>query len=278
MNVGIVGLGLIGGSMAKSISARTAHRVCGFDIDSTVMEAALRCGAVEVPLTAGAIVSCDLILTALLPGATAAWVREHEALISPGAVLIDLCGIKRALSGELTAAARRQGFTYIGGHPMAGREEGGFINSAEDLFDGAFMILTPGESAGGELPGRLERFFTAIGFAGLTLTTAQEHDEIIAYTSQLAHIASSAYVKSPEALRQHGFSAGSFRDLTRVARLDPEMWSELMMGNADFLAVQVERLIENLTQYLEALRSGDRARLHRLLAEGSEKKALAGGR
>ena len=140
------------------------------------------------------------------------------------------------------------------------------------------MILTPGEDAGGELLGELERFFTAIGFAGLTLTTPQEHDRVIAYTSQLAHVASSAYVKSPEALRRHGFSAGSFRDLTRVARLDPEMWSELMSGNADFLAAQVELLIGNLTEYLAALRSGDRARLQRLLKEGCEKKILAGGR
>ena len=278
MQVGIVGLGLIGGSMAKSISARTAHAVRGFDLDNTVMEAALGCGAVEAPLTAEEIAACDLIFTALFPRATVEWAREHGELISPGATLIDLCGIKRAVYSELAAAAGRHGFTYIGGHPMAGREEGGFANAAADLFDGAFMILTPGEDAGGELLGELERFFTAIGFAGLTLTTPQEHDRIIAYTSQLAHVASSAYVKSPEALRRHGFSAGSFRDLTRVARLDPEMWSELMSGNADFLAAQVELLIGNLSEYLTALRGGDRTRLQRLLKEGCEKKILAGGR
>lgn len=278
MNVGIVGLGLIGGSLAKSIKARTAHAVRGFDLDSGVMEAALRCGAVDAPLTAESLADCDLLFAALLPRATVEWVHEHGSLISPGATLIDLCGIKRAVYSELAAAAGRYGFTYIGGHPMAGREEGGFANATAALFDGAYMILTPGENAGKALLDKLERFFAAIGFTGLTLTTPQEHDQIIAYTSQLAHVTSSAYVKSPEALRRHGFSAGSFRDLTRVARLDPVMWSELMSGNADFLAVQVELLIENLEQYLSALRDGDTASLYRLLKEGCEKKILAGGR
>ena len=277
MKIGIVGLGLIGGSMAKSIKARTAYTVQGCDLDGEVVAAARRCGAIDATLGDGDIAACDLILAALLPGDTVAWVSEKGRLFSSQSVLLDLCGIKRAVYSKLAALAHRYGFTYIGGHPMAGRERGGFANSSADLFDGAAMILTPGEDAAPPLMKKLKEFFTAIGFASLTITTPEEHDRIIAYTSQLAHVVSSAYVKSPKALQRRGISAGSFRDLTRVARLDPAMWTELMMGNADFLAEELELLLENLTGYSKALRAGDRELLHRLLAEGHDKKILAGG-
>lgn len=277
MNIGIVGLGLIGGSMAKSIKARTPYRVWGSDLNSEVAAAAGLCGAIDAPLTDENIAACDLILTAILPGATVEWARARGPRISPDTILIDLCGIKRAVYGELQAVASRYGFTYMGGHPMAGKEKWGFAHSSESLFDGAFMILTPGENAALSLLEKLKAFFTGIGFAGLTITTPEEHDKIIAYTSQLAHIVSSAYVKSPEAQRRRGFSAGSYRDLTRVARLDPEMWAELMAGNADFLAGQLELLMENLGDYLAALRNGDREKLRLLLKEGCENKMQAGG-
>ncbi len=277
MKIGIVGLGLIGGSMAKSIKRHTGDTVWGCDRDGKVLAAARDSGAVDAPLTRDNIGACDFILTAILPRATVQWVREHGRYIAPQGILIDLCGIKRDLLAGLTAVARKYGFTYIGGHPMAGREQGGFAASSDDLFDGASMILTPGGEVGEALLERLRDFFAALGFAGLTVTTPEEHDRIIAYTSQLAHITSSAYIKSPEALHRHGFSAGSFRDLTRVARLDPDMWTELMMGNSDFLTEQLERLIGNLSEYLAALREEDGGRLRRLLQDGCEKKILAGG-
>lgn len=277
MNIGIVGLGLIGGSMAKSIKVRTSHTVWGSDINNEVMTTARLCGAIDAPLTDENIASCDIILTAILPQATIDWALEYGRHISQNTILIDLCGIKRAVCSKLTTVANRYGFSYIGGHPMAGKEQGGFVNSTDNLFDGAFMILTPDESVSMPLLEKLKGFFTAIGFAGLTITTPEEHDRVIAYTSQLAHIASSAYVKSPEAQRRRGLSAGSFRDLTRVARLDEDMWVELMAGNADFLAEQLELLIGNLGEYLSALRDGDSEQLRQLLRDGCEKKALAGG-
>lgn len=277
MNIGIVGLGLIGGSMARSIKRHTGHTVWGADIDGGALAAARRSGAVDAPLTGENIARCDLIFTAILPRATVEWAREQGPRISPGALLIDLCGIKRAVCGPLGAAARRYGFTYIGGHPMAGRERGGFAASTDDLFSGADMILTPEGGAAAPLPEGVRALFASLGFAGVTVTTPQEHDRVIAYTSQLAHVTSSAYIKSPEAQRRRGMSAGSFRDLTRVARLDPEMWTELMMGNADLLAGQLELLIANLGEYLAALRGGDEGRLRRLLADGCEKKRMAGG-
>ena len=277
MIIGIVGLGLIGGSMARSIKKHTGYIVRGSDIDGRALAAARRCGAVDEPLTEENIAACDLIFTAIAPRATIQWARQYGSRISPRGILIDLCGIKRSLQAALGAIAGECGFTYIGGHPMAGRERGGFAASTDDLFDGASMILTPGEWAGGPLLERLRLFFTAIGFAELTVTTPEEHDRVIAYTSQLAHIASSAYIKSPEALCQRGLSAGSFRDLTRVARLDPDIWTELMMDNADFLTEQLERYIENLSAFLAALQGGDAAQLHRLREDGCEKKILGGG-
>lgn len=277
MNIGIVGLGLIGGSMARSIKERTPHSVLGSDINGETAAAACLCGAIDGPLADENITGCHIIFTAISPGATVEWVREKGPLISRETVLIDLCGIKRVLSGPLAAAASEHGFTYIGGHPMAGRERWGFAHSSADLFDGAFMILTPGKDVKLPLLEKFKKLFTDMGFAGLTVTTPEEHDRIIAYTSQLAHITSSAYVKSPEAQRRRGLSAGSFRDLTRVARLDPEMWTELMMGNADYLAEQLELLIDNLGQYLAALRRGEAEELRLLLQEGCDKKAAAGG-
>ena len=174
--------------------------------------------------------------------------------------------------------AERAGFHYIGGHPMAGSENGGFVNSDRDLFDGASMILVPDEHTDMQMLEMLKGFFLTIGFERLTFTDQEEHDRLIAYTSQLCHIASNAFVKSPSAQRHMGFSAGSFRDLTRVAKLDEDMWTELFLDNADYLADELELLIDELKPYLVALRAHDDEALRALLREGRELKATAGGR
>ena len=277
MNVGIVGLGLIGGSMAKSTKARTAHTVWGTDLDQETMTLARMSGAVDGPLTDENLRSCDLILVAICPGAAIEWVRSHGDRISKSAILVDLCGVKRVVVEALAPIAEAHGFAYIGGHPMAGRERGGFTASSEDLYVGASMILTPDKRTDMQLLETLKAFFLDIGFAGLTFSDPEEHDRIIAFTSQLAHIASSAYVKSPEAQRRRGFSAGSFQDMTRVARLDEDMWTELFLDDADYLVKELDILIENLTAYSKALKSGDGSRVRALLREGREKKAAAGG-
>ncbi len=277
MKVGIVGLGLIGGSMAKSIKARTGHTVFGADRDEETMTLARMCGAIDAPLTEENLASCDLLLIALRPGAAIEWARSHAAAIAPGAIVVDLCGVKRPVVAALAPLAAAHGFSYIGGHPMAGRERGGFVSATDDLYAGASMILTPDERTDLPLLETLKAFFLDVGFAHLTFSTPEEHDRIIAYTSQLAHITSSAYVRSPDALLRRGFSAGSFQDMTRVARLDEEMWTELFIEDADFLTGQREILIGHLEEYLAALKEGDAARLCALLKDGREKKAAAGG-
>ena len=277
MNVAIVGLGLIGGSMAKSIKNRTAHTVWGADLNSETMTMARMCGAIDAPLTKENLPQAELILVAIRPGAAIEWVRQHAPLISKSAILVDLCGVKRTVVASIAPVAEQYGFAYIGGHPMAGRERGGFTASTEDLYVGASMILTPDKRTDMRLLETLKAFFLDLGFAGLTFSTPEEHDRIIAFTSQLAHIVSSAYVKSPEAQRRRGFSAGSFQDMTRVARLDEDMWTELFLDDEDFLAKELDELIGHLTDYRNALQDRDAQRLHDLLKEGRELKATAGG-
>ena len=277
MIVGIVGLGLIGGSMAKSIKNRTAHTVYGADLNAETMTMARMCGAIDAPLTAENLPECDLVLVAIRPGAAVEWVRQNAARISKSAILVDLCGVKRTVVEAITPIAAEHGFAYIGGHPMAGRERGGFTAATDDLYAGASMILTPDARTDMQLLETLKAFFLDIGFAALTFSTPAEHDRIIAFTSQLAHITSSAYVKSPEAQKRRGFSAGSFQDMTRVARLDEDMWTELFLDDADDLTSELEVLVGHLTEYLDALKARDSARLRALLKEGRELKATAGG-
>ena len=277
MIIGIVGLGLIGGSMAKSIKSRTAHTVYGTDLNSETMTMARMCGAMDAPLTEENLPQCDVLLVAIRPAAAVEWVERNAERISKSAMVVDLCGVKRQVVEGIAPIAQRRGFAYIGGHPMAGKERGGFTAATDDLFVGASMILTPDQRTDMQLLETLKTLFLDIGFAGLTFSDPEEHDRIIAFTSQLAHIVSSAYVKSPEAQRRRGFSAGSFRDMTRVARLDEDMWTELFLDDADYLTGELKVLIGHLTEYLDVLEARDAQKLHDLLKDGREKKATAGG-
>ena len=277
MTIGIVGLGLIGGSMAKSVKARTEHTVYGCDLDQETMVMARMCGAIDAPLTEENLPQCDVILVAIRPGAAIDWVEKNAPHIGKNAILVDLCGVKRTVVAAIAPIAEKYGFAYIGGHPMAGRERGGFTAATDSLYVGASMILTPDKRTDMQLLSTLKDLFLDIGFAGLTFSDPEEHDRIIAFTSQLAHIVSSAYVKSPEAQRRRGFSAGSFQDMTRVARLDEDMWTELFLDDADYLTGELDILIAHLQEYSEALKAKDAQRVHQLLRDGREKKASAGG-
>ena len=278
MRIGIIGLGLIGGSMAKAIREKTSHSVYGYDKDAETMLFASMSGAVNGALMDENLPECDLILIAIRPDLAVEWVKDHAAKLSKNTIVVDLCGVKRAVVKEIAPLADQYGFRYIGGHPMAGKETAGFTNSASHLFDGASMILTPDEKTDLPLLETLRDLFYEIGFARLTFSTPEEHDRIIAYTSQLAHVTSSAYIKSPESQKQSGFSAGSFRDMTRVARLDENMWTVLMMDNADYLSEQVDNLVAQLQKYQKALHDRDAETLRELLKEGREMKESAGGR
>ena len=272
MNVAVVGLGLIGGSLAKSIKRHSGHAVYGLDIDPDVVTRAMMCGAIDDPLDGDRLRECGVVLVALYPQKCVDWLSENADRIAPDALVVDCAGVKRAVFGPIDAIARRYGWTYIGGHPMAGRESSGFGYAIDTLFARASMILTPPKDIDIARLEAAKAFFLAIGFRSVRITTPEEHDSMIAYTSQLAHIVSGAYVKNPLSARHKGFSAGSFLDMTRVARLNEDMWTELFLDNADLLVPSIDDLIFRLSQYRTALSDGDAGSLRALLREGREKK------
>ena len=271
-SVGIVGLGLIGGSMARSIKKHTIATVYGYDLDPEAMALATDAGAIDAPLTRETLQECDILLIAIAPRSLVKWVEDHADAIPTTTILVDLCGVKRYIYKHIAPLARENGFLYVGGHPMAGKEVSGFANSDRELYRDASMILCPDESADEESIDTLKAFFLSLGFGEIVFSTPEEHDRIIAYTSQLAHAASSAYIKSPTSRQRMGFTAGSYKDMTRVARLDPEMWTQLFMVNRDHMIDELQELVDNLTGYLDALKADDPTQLKKLLEEGRDLK------
>lgn len=275
MKIGIVGLGLIGGSLARSIKVHTDFEVYGTDIQAQTMLQANLLGAIDGVLDEESLARCDVVLVALYPAAIVKWITEHQEAFKPGAWVIDCGGVKETVCAPLNALAQGKTWHYCGGHPMAGREFSGFRYAKDDLFDRASMILTPPPEAGPEIRTWLKDFFLSIGFRRVQFTTPREHDEMIAYTSQLAHVVSSAYVKCPLAQKHRGFSAGSFADMTRVAKLNEDMWTELFFDNREALLPEINGLIDRLTAYRDALATENYAAMKQLLREGREiKEAL----
>jgi prephenate dehydrogenase len=274
MNVGIVGLGLIGGSLAKALKQDTPHIVLGRDINDQVVCKAKLFDAIDEELTDKRINICDIIILAVYPADTVRFLTDHADDIAPGATVVDTCGVKDAVCRRAFSIARDHGFVFIGGHPMAGTEYSGFEFAQHSLIKNASMIMTPPRDVPIEALDRLKKLFVSIGFTNIEITTPKEHDRIIAYTSQLAHIVSSAYIKSDAARAHHGFSAGSYRDMTRVAKLNEDMWTELFMDNRENLAHEADRLIHELQKYSEAIKLGDAQQLHTLLKEGREMKLM----
>ena len=275
MNIAVIGLGLIGGSMAKTIKKHMPHHnILGMDTDAQVMFKAKLLEVIDAELTPERLPICDMIFIATWPRAAVRYVQENAKNIRPGATVIDLCGVKRAVCEPLFRLAKEHDFLFVGGHPMAGMEYYGFDHATASLFQNASMILTPPSDVSIQELAELKHFFRELGFARVVMTTPEEHDRVISYTSQLAHVVSSSYVKSPEAIKHHGFSAGSFRDMTRVARLSPKMWTELFMLNRDDLLGEMDALIAHLQEYREALENADEERMCQLLQEGTERKEI----
>lgn len=276
MTAGIVGLGLIGGSFARAYH-EAGVRVLACDIARDVLSFAVISGAVDGELSEETMAECDIILIAVRPAAAVAWLRENAAHIGKNTLVLDCCGTKRTVCAACFAIAEENGLTYIGAHPMAGTQYSGFKYARADLFHGAPMVLVPPRFDDIELLGRAKELLSPVGFGSFSVTTAEQHDEMIAFTSQLAHVASNAYIKSPTAGKHRGFSAGSYRDMTRVAWLAPEMWAELFMENKDNLLREIDRYIASLSQYKAAMEQGDEALLVRLLEEGKRRKEEVDG-
>lgn len=270
--VGVVGLGLIGGSFLKAYKVSEQWEVFGFDIDDKISKIALLARDMDGELSRENIGECDLILLALYPKAAVQYIQEMGKYISKDAIVIDCCGIKRGVCDQCFTEAKKYGFTYVGGHPMAGTHFSGYKYSRPTLFSGATMIIVPEDFNDIVLLDNIKTLLAPAKFKRITVSTASNHDKMIAFTSQMAHVVSNAYIKSPTAAEHKGFSAGSYKDLTRVAWLNEIMWTELFMENRDNLIAEVDYLIENLKKYKEALLNGDEEMMISLLAEGRKRK------
>ena len=276
MKVGIAGIGLIGGSLARAYKT-AGHTVYVHDKDEGIVQYACLAGVADGVLDVRTIPQCDLILLAIYPAGSAEYLQTIAPQIQKNALVIDCCGTKRRICSVGFPLAQEYGFTFAGGHPMAGTQFSGFSHSRADLFQGACMVIVPPVHDDAQLLQRISDALTPCGFAHLSITTAENHDRIIAYTSQLAHVVSNAYAKSPTAKEHKGFSAGSYQDLTRVASLNEEMWTDLFLENRDNLAAELKGIIAQLSDALHALESGDAAALQALLAEGRKQKEAIDG-
>ena len=275
--VGIIGLGLIGGSLAKAYKRAEGIRVLGYDHDKSTMDFANLAQAIDGELTDEDIKSCDCILLATYPQGVIDWVTKKAKLLGNTNTIIDCGGVKKRICDEVFPIAEKYGFVFVGGHPMAGAHQSGFKYSREDLFDGAPMVIIPPSFEDINLLEHIESLLAPVGFGRFSFTTAEEHDEVIAFSSQMAHVVSNAFIKSPTALKHRGYSAGSYKDMTRVAWLDPDMWTELFLENRDELLREIDFFLDSMKQYKDAITKKDSKKLRNLLDEGRLRKREVDG-
>lgn len=276
MNVGILGLGLIGGSLARAY-AKAGNTVYAWDSDKSILGFAQLAGVVNGVLDQNTIPCCDLLLLAIFTEGSADWLEANAKCIRPSALVIDCCGIKQVICERCFPIAQTHGFTFIGGHPMAGSHNSGFKYSRSNLFQGAPMVLVPPRFDDPELLQWAIDALEPCKFGSFSVTTAQEHDKMIAFTSQMPHILSNAFIKSPTAQQHKGFSAGSYKDLTRVAWLNPQMWAELFLSNKENILFELDTYINSLKQYQEAIIRNDKDALIAILEEGRRCKEEVDG-
>ena len=277
MKVGIYGLGLIGGSLAKAYH-EAGETVLAANRSRSILDFAMMSGVVDDVLTKDNIADCDLVLVAVYPEAAIAWLKEMSPYIGTKPIVMDCCGTKRVVCRACFALAEQYGFTYVGAHPMAGTQFSGFKYARANLYRGAPMVIVPPRFDDIELLDRIKELLKPALFGSISVTTADKHDEMIAFTSQLAHVVSNAYIKSPTARIHKGFSAGSYKDMTRVAWLNPQMWAELFLENKDCLIRELDLFIDSLTAYRDAMAADDREKLVSLLEEGKRLKEEVDGR
>ncbi len=272
MTIGIIGLGLMGGSLARAVRKKTSYSVFGFDASPKAMQKAFSLNAIDEELTEANAGEVDILVVAVSPDKFLSSTERFLPKMKDGAIVNDFCGVKGGIVKAMqTLSQSFPKLSFIGGHPMSGREFSGIEHSRVGLFDGAPMLLV-NVNACESSSEKLKEFYSEVGFGQIIFTTAEEHDRIIAYTSQLCHVVSNAFIKNDTATKHFGFSAGSYKDLTRVAKLDADMWAELMIENSTNLLRELKELTASLKEYETALEKGDKNRLRELLFEGSERK------
>ncbi len=276
--IGIIGLGLIGGSFARAYKNHEQEfTVYAQNRTASTLQLANIMGAVDGELTDERFKECDCILVCLHTALSCKWLEDNAAKIPPSCMVIDCCGTKRNICKIGFALAQKYGFEYVGGHPMAGTHRWGFKNSRANMYKGASFVVVPRVFDDVMLLERVKSYVMPVGFGRISVTTAERHDKLIAFTSQLAHVVSNAYIKSPTAREHKGFSAGSYLDLTRVAWLNPVMWSDLFIENKDNLLFEIDQIMGELKKYRDALADSDKERLEQLLDEGRIRKEEVDG-
>lgn len=272
MNIAVVGLGLIGGSFCKALKKHTFHHIMGIDTNEETIKKALEVGAIDEEIAPERLSEANLTIVCLYPEAIVNFVKTNADNFKKGSIVIDSCGVKEYVVNECTDVLAKREVIFVGTHPMAGREFSGFDYSTDNLYDGASFIITPTENTPQIAVDLLQTLASSLGFGKAVVSTPKKHDEVIAYTSQLAHVVSNAYVKSPTMLNFDGFSAGSFQDLTRVAKLNEYMWSELFLCNKNALLNEINCILDCIAEYRNAIRDSDRERLIEILRDGRELK------
>ena len=272
MNIAVIGLGLIGGSICKALKANTFHHVMGLDTNEDTIRKALEQGAIDEAITEERLGEAGLTIVALYPTAIVDFVKANADKFRKGSIVMDICGVKGYIVKNCTPVLEERGVIFIGTHPMAGTEHSGFDYATATLFQKASFIITPTENTPQIAIDLVSTLGSSMGFGQVVIATPEQHDANIAYTSQLAHVVSNAYVKSPSLFRADGFSAGSFLDLTRVAYLNEEMWSSLFMCNKEALLFEVNTIINELTKYRDAMVNDDIDTLRDILRDGRERK------
>ena len=268
MNIAVIGLGLIGGSICKCLKKHTFHHVMGLETDKETVKKALEQNAIDEEITTDRLNETNLTIVCLYPNAICEFVQKNADKFQKGSIVIDTCGVKKMIVDKCTPILEEHGVLFVGTHPMAGREFSGFDYSTDNLFDNASFIITPSANTPQIAIDLLSTLAGSIGFGKAVVATPEKHDQVIAYTSQLAHIVSNAYVKSPSVLEFNGFSAGSFMDLTRVAKLNEDMWTSLFMCNKEALLRELNQIIKSVSEYRDAIFSDNFEQLHELLKNG----------
>ena len=276
MNVLICGLGLIGASLAKTLKKNTNHTVLGWNRTPSVTEKALRDKVIDRTGDLDEMMKeADVTFVNFYPEAIVPFILEHKDSFKKDSIVTDSCGIKTKICKEME---KQEGlnFYFIGAHPMAGREVSGYDNSLDNLFDNASFICTPFESTPRNKTDALVGLAQEMGFKRTVVTTPEHHDEMIAFTSQIAHVLACSYVLSPLAPMHAGYSAGSYRDVSRVARINAEMWTELFLDNKEPLVREIDDLVSNLMKFKYNIVNGDGEALTALMKEGNRIKEEIG--
>lgn len=274
MNIAIIGMGIIGGSFAKAFKKYTNHHIIGINRTKSTLQQAFDCDAIDEMGDEKSLEKSDVIILAVYPKAAVDFIEKNGKFIKKGAIVTDSSGIKTEICPKMVDLSKKFGFTFVGSHPMAGKEKNGFSVSDADLYKGASYIIVPCE-ADKDSVNTISSLALSIGFGGIKITTPQEHDRMIAFTSQLPHVLACAYVMSPCCLNHKGFSAGSYRDVSRVANINSELWSELFLENKEPLLAELNELIKNINSIKNAVGKENKEELAALLEKGhSVKEAL----